>query len=265
MVFHFCGQSSLSYAQPPDASSEAHGREQDNNEQHVQEPERPFTPQPEEEPEEPEKIEPSPGLELLPIEEELSYQPQSEEHESENDEQSDIEVQLIEVDEPVAPTREETEQHEEDQQPTSLDDEASEIEAILTPEPLEGSAEGEAREQSTEHEEEESVLENEVHDHEQEMISSPQYTETSHTEQGHEASMNVDTKDRDISVDAETRLPGVFNIITLLHPLYNIICVGKRKVSDSDGADEPEKKRLREESSAATPGEEDRGLWSSKN
>ena len=46
--------------------------------------------------------------------------------------------------------------------------------------------------------------------------------------------------------------------------LNNSHDLGKRKVSeveDSEATEEREKKRLREESSPATPGEDERGLW----
>ncbi|OJA18976.1 hypothetical protein AZE42_00359 [Rhizopogon vesiculosus] len=226
-------------AVPPEAPRDSRGPEQENNEQ---EPERQFTPQPEEEEsEEPEIIEPEPGLEPLPLEEEPFYPPQSEEHESENDEQSKLKVQPIELGESSTSIPEEIEQHEEDQQPTSPDDEASEIEAILTPEPPEGSAEVEARELSVEHDEELPDNEQEMPEQEQEVTPTAQDdTGTSQAEQGHETPMDVDANERDVSVDAETSIPG------------------KRKVSDSEGAGEREKKRLREESLPATPEEEER-------
>jgi bromodomain-containing protein 8 len=195
--------------QPYDVPGNSHELEQQSNEQHVEEPERPVTPQPEEEPKGPEVIEPEPE----PSEKELSYPPQSEDHESENDERLKIEVQPIEVDEPSASTHEETEQMEEDQQLASQDDEASEIEAILTPEPPEGSAEGEAREQSTEHDESPGH-EHETPDREQEVTSSTQDAETPHAEQEHETPMDVDAEGRDVSVDAEASLPGTFNTVT---------------------------------------------------
>lgn len=144
------------------------------------------------------------------MEAEPSYPAQSEEHELENDEQFELEVQPIEIGEPLVSTREETEQHEEDQQPTSPD-EASEIEAILTPEPPEGSTEGEAREQSAECEVESPGNEHETPDREQEVTSSAHYPGTPHAEQGHETLMDVDTEGRGVSLDGETSLPGPFN------------------------------------------------------
>ncbi|OAX43458.1 Bromodomain-domain-containing protein [Rhizopogon vinicolor AM-OR11-026] len=223
-------------AVPPDAPRDSRGPEQEGNEP---EPERQFTPQPEEvESEELEIIEPGSGLEPLPLEEEPCHPPQSEERESENDE---LKVQPIEVGESSTSIPEETEEHEEDQQPTSPDDEASEIEAILTPEPPEGSAEVEARELSVEHDEVLPDNEQEMPEQEEEVMPTAQHdTGTSQAEQGHETPMDVDAEERDVSVDAETSIPG------------------KRKVSDSEGAGEPEKKRLREESSPATPEEEER-------
>ena len=247
--------------QPLDVSRDSPGLEQDSNEQHVEELERLSTPQPEEEEaEEPDIAEPEPGLKPSLLEEELSHPPQSEEYESDNDEQAKLEVRPVQVGEHI---REETEQHEEDQQPMSQD-EASEIEAILTPEPPEGSTEGKVREQSTEHEGESPGHEHEMPDGEQEMTSSVQDAGTSQAEQEHEMPMDLDAEERDVSIEAEANIPGAsnttFRVPVTLPRLNNILHVGKRKVSDSESIDEREKKRSREESLPATPREEDRGL-----
>ncbi|KAG1755651.1 hypothetical protein EDB19DRAFT_1901855 [Suillus lakei] len=223
----------------------------------IEEQEHEHAPQPEEEEEEepapvqePENIEPEHAPELVPVETESPHPPQTEEHEPENDEQT------IEVDEPVASIHEEdAEQSEWEQEPTSPDDEASEIEAILTPGAPEGSVEEEASEHSLEHEEESPAHEEESPAHEEESPIHEeeetlereeeevpaQDTEPSHTEpeQEQETSMEVDIEEQDLSVDIET---------------------AKRKVDevdDGEGAEEPEKKRLREESSPPTPGEEE--------
>lgn len=201
--------------QPPDVSRDSPGLEQDSNEQHVEEPERLSTPQPEEEEaEETDIAEPEPGLKPSLLEEELSHPPQSEEHESEDDEQANLEVQ-------VGEHIQETEQHEDDQQPTSPD-EASEIEAILTPEPPEDSAEGKVREQSTEHEGKSPGHEREMLGGDQDMTSSVQDAATSQAEQEHETPMDLDAEERDVSVEAEANISGVFNTTFRVDCTYEI-------------------------------------------
>ncbi|KAG1752749.1 uncharacterized protein EDB91DRAFT_1294007 [Suillus paluster] len=228
-----------------------------------QEQERENTPQPEEEEtapvQEPESTEPKSVLEPVPVETELLHSPQTQEYEPENDEY------LVEVEEPSASTHEEEEEQNEWEQPTSPDDEASEIEAILTPAAPEGSIEEEVEtseqspkhedespvheeeslvheEESPMHEEESPMREEETLEREEEEESPARDTEPSHAEPPQETSMNVDAEEQDLSVDTETGSQG------------------KRKVDEvevGEGAEEPERKRLREESSPPTPGEEE--------
>ncbi|KAG2077377.1 hypothetical protein BDR04DRAFT_1088364, partial [Suillus decipiens] len=205
------------------------------------------TPQPEEEEEAPvsvqelKNIEHDQAPEPVPVEifeKEPPSLPQPEQHEPENENYE----QPIELDEPVAPTHEEeTEQSEWEQQPTptSPDDEASEIEAILTPGAPEGSVEEEAGRQSPEHEES-PIHEEETFERKEEEASPTQDIKHSHIEPEQETSMEVDAE-QSLSVDTETSSQA------------------KRKVDEveADGAEEPNKKRLREESSPPTPGEEE--------
>ncbi|KAG2367340.1 hypothetical protein BDR07DRAFT_1393692 [Suillus spraguei] len=214
----------------------------------IQEQERESTPQPEEEEEasvlvqELENIEHDQAPESVPVEifeKEPPCPPQFEQHEPENENYE----QPIELDEPVASTHEEeTEQSEWEQQPTSPDDEASEIEAILTPGAPEGSVEEEAGRQSPEHEES-PIHEEETFERKEEEVSPTQDIKHSQTESEQETSMEVDTE-QNLSVDTETSSQA------------------KRKVDEveadgNEGAEEPNKKRLREESSPPTPGEEE--------
>ncbi|KAG2088476.1 uncharacterized protein F5147DRAFT_726828 [Suillus discolor] len=213
----------------------------------IQEQEREPTPKPEEEEEEPvptqepESIEPDQAPEPVTVETESPHPPQTEEYEPENE---NIE-QPIEPDEPVASIHEEeTEQSEWEHQPTSPDDEASEIEAILTPGAPEGSVEEEANQQSPEHEEEPPVHEEEILEVEEEEASPADDTEHIHIEAEQElTSMEVDAE-QDLSVYTETSSQAKRK-------------VDEVEVDDGEGAEEPNKKRLREESSPPTPGEEE--------
>ncbi|KAG1872647.1 hypothetical protein C8R48DRAFT_695157 [Suillus tomentosus] len=215
--------------------------------QQIQEQEREPTPKPEEEEEEPvptqepENIELDQALEPVLVETESPHPPQTEEYEHENE---NIE-QPIEPDEPVASTHEEEiEQSEWEHQPTSPDDEASEIEAILTPGAPEGSVEEEANQQSPEHEEEPPIHEEEILEVEEEEASPADDTEHIHIEAEQElTSMAVDAE-QDLSVDTETSSQAKRK-------------VDEVEVDDGEGAEEPNKKRLREESSPPTPGEEE--------
>ncbi|KAG1866582.1 hypothetical protein DFJ58DRAFT_769801 [Suillus subalutaceus] len=212
----------------------------------IQEQEREPTPHPEEveeEPvpvQEPENTEPDQTPEPVPVETESSHPPQTEEHEPENENDE----QPIELDEPVASTHEdETEQSEWEQQPTSPDDEATEIEAILTPGAPEGSVEEEASQQSPEHDEESPVHEEETLERDEEEACHVHDTEHSHTEPEQETSIEVDAE-QNLSVDTETSSQAKRK-------------VDEVEVDDSEGTEEPNKKRLREESSPPTPGEEE--------
>jgi bromodomain-containing protein 8 len=211
----------------------------------VQEQEREPTPQPEEEEEEPapvqetENIEPDQAPESVPVETESPRPSQTGEYpDNGNDEQP------IELDETVASTHEEeTEQSEWEQQPTSPDDEASEIEAILTPGAPEGSVDGEVSERSPEHEEESPVHEEKTLEHEEEETSPAQDTEHSRAEPEQEISMEVDAE-QNLSVDTETSSQAKRK-------------VDEVEVDDGEDTEEPNKKRLREESPPPTSGEEE--------
>ncbi|KAG2042803.1 hypothetical protein BDR03DRAFT_910664 [Suillus americanus] len=209
----------------------------------IQEQEREPSPQPEEEPvpvQELENIEPDQAPEPVPVETESPHPPQTEEHELENENDE----QPIELDEPVASTHEEeTEQSEWEQQPTSPDDEATEIEAILTPGAPEGSIEEEASQQSPEHEEESPIHEEETLEREEEEASHAQDTEHSHTEPEQETSIEVNAE-QNLSVDTETSSRAKRK-------------VDEVEVDDGEGTEEPNKKRLREESSPPIPEEEE--------
>lgn len=207
----------------------------------IQEQEREPTPLPEEEEEEPDPVqetEPDQAPEPVPVETESPRPPQTEERpDNEDDEQP------IELDETVDSTHEEeTEQSEWEQQPTSPDDEASEIEAILTPGAPEGSVDEEVSEHSPEHSEEPPVHEEKTLEREEEA-SPAQDTEHSHTEPEQETFMEVDAE-QNLSVDTETSSQAKRK-------------VDEVEVDDGEDTEEPNKKRLREESPPPTSGEEE--------
>ncbi|KAG1768168.1 hypothetical protein EDD22DRAFT_967559 [Suillus occidentalis] len=207
-----------------------------------QEQQREPTPHPEEEEEEPDIVqepESDQAPEPMPVETESPRPPQIEEHpDHETDEQP------IESDETVASTHEEeTEQSEWEQQPTSPDDEASEIEAILTPGAPEGSVDEEVSEHSPERVEELPVHEEKTLEREEEEASPAQDTEHSHTEPEQEISMEVDAE-QNLSVDTETSSHAKRK-------------VDEVEVDDGEDTEEPNKKRSREESPPPLSGEEE--------
>ncbi|KIK48921.1 hypothetical protein CY34DRAFT_797711 [Suillus luteus UH-Slu-Lm8-n1] len=207
-----------------------------------QEQEREPAPQPEEEGEEQalvQETESDQAPEPMPVETESHRSQQIEEHpDHKNDEQP------IEPDETVASTREEeTEQSEWEQQPTSPDDEASEIEAILTPGAPEGSVDEEVSEHSPEREEESPVHEEKTLEREEEEATPAEDTERSHTEPEQEISMEVDAE-QNLSADTETSSHAKRK-------------VDEVEVDDGEDTEEPDKKRVREESPPPTPGEEE--------